>query len=97
MDNPALRQEPRYEPAAILPRGEKISIFDWLNATGRFLPRVEQEAKKVHTDIPELMDGDEELYGDEDDIKDLDSCPDILIWFPLEYLDFDWEKIWREN
>ena len=82
MDNPALRQEPRYEPAAILPRGEKISIVDWLKATDRFLPRVEQQAKaevKVHTDIPELMDGDEEFYGDEDEIKDLDSCPDILI------------------
>jgi hypothetical protein len=38
--NPALHEEPRHQPAAILPLKHEDSLLDWLASTGRLQPYV---------------------------------------------------------
>lgn len=74
MYNPSLRQEPRYEPAVVIPVKYDSSILDWLEANDRLIPREQEEAKstlKEDEEISELMDVDDG-YDDDDDI-DLDE------------------------
>lgn len=72
--NPSLRQEPRYEPAAVLPIIRDASLLDWLQETHRLIPR-EKEDPRLETlnddvEISELMDVDDHLYDDtEDDLN----------------------------
>ena len=68
--NPALSQEPRYEPAIVIPLKQEASLLDWLQANDRLLPREPQEKEKEKTDSPddidELLDGEEDFDEDED-------------------------------
>jgi hypothetical protein len=70
MENPALRQESRYEPAAVLPVQNELSLIDWLKATNRLIPREQAELDNT----PEL---DEELSdfieSDDKDFDDFDT------------------------
>jgi hypothetical protein len=70
MHNPALRQESRYEPAAVLPVQNELSLIDWLKSTNRLIPREDSELER----IPEL---DEELSdfieSDDKDFDDFDT------------------------
>ena len=65
MKNPALRQEPRYEPAPVIPLKQDGSLLDWLEAQGRIIFREE----KIHEvpgqedeEISELIEGEEIEY-----------------------------------
>lgn len=65
--NPALIQEPRYEPAIVIPLKQESSLLDWLKANDRLIARepVEQEnPDAVHDDVSELLNDD---YEEDDD------------------------------
>ena len=67
--NPALVQEPRYEPAIVIPIKREASLIDWLKANNRLIPRepVETTEKvKADDDLDVLMDGDEDFEEDDD-------------------------------
>ena len=66
--NPALSQEPRYEPAIVIPLKQEASLLDWLKANDRLLPREPQEKEKTdpRDDMDELLDGEEDFEEDED-------------------------------
>ncbi|MBE9043282.1 DUF3134 domain-containing protein [Pleurocapsales cyanobacterium LEGE 10410] len=67
--NPALVQEPRYEPAIVIPLKQEASLLDWLKANDRLIPRetVETEKVKAEDDLDVLMDGDEEDFIEDSD------------------------------
>ena len=74
MKNPALRQESRYEPAAVIPVERESSILDWLRETNRLIPRehIENEADLVDDEeLSELMDVED---SDSDSDYDEDSA-----------------------
>ena len=67
--NPALVQEPRYEPAIVIPLKQEASLLDWLKANNRLIPRepVETEKIKADDDLDVLMDGEDEDFDDDTD------------------------------
>ncbi|MGK7930347.1 MAG: DUF3134 domain-containing protein [Microcystaceae cyanobacterium] len=68
--NPSLSQEPRFEPAAVIPIKEDTSLVDWLKATNRLIPRekVEEEEKSTEdVDLADFIDTDDSGYEDSDD------------------------------
>ncbi len=72
MYNPSLRQEPRYEPAAVIPVTRHTSLLSWLEETNRIIPRekeeLQRETLKDDVDISELMEVDDHSYDDDDDV-----------------------------
>ena len=73
MLNPSLRQEPRYEPASVIPVNRNTSILDWLSASGRLVSREKDKEEIISTDLldedvelSELMDVEDSLYDDDD-------------------------------
>ena len=75
MHNPALREEPRHRPAAVIPLQQEPSILNWLQSTGRLLPRDakdDQYGLEAEGDINELM-GVDDTFVDDVDIDDDDS------------------------
>jgi Protein of unknown function (DUF3134) len=70
--NPALVQEPRYEPAIVIPLKQEASLLDWLKASNRLIPRepVEVEKLKAEDDLDVLMDGEEEDFVDDIEIEE---------------------------
>lgn len=75
MYNPSLRQLARRDPAAVIPVQRDASILDWLEKTGRLIPRdpVETLPKEESSEeISDLMGGDDSSYDDDDDL-DLDD------------------------
>ncbi|MEY2832238.1 MAG: hypothetical protein RLZZ574_1496 [Cyanobacteriota bacterium] len=66
--NPALVQEPRYEPAIVIPLKQEASLLDWLKANNRLIPREQVETEKIKSDedLDVLMDGEDDDF-DEDD------------------------------
>jgi hypothetical protein len=66
--NPALVQEPRYEPAIVIPLKQEASLLDWLKANNRLIPREPVEVEKIKSDedLDVLMDGEDDDF-DEDD------------------------------
>ncbi len=77
MYNPSVSQEPRYEPAAVIPIKDDMSLVDWLKETNRFIPRekVEEEEKSDEdVDLSDFIDNDDGMYDDDsDDDMDLDD------------------------
>lgn len=76
MYNPSLRQEPRYEPAVVIPVKYDSSILDWLKANDRLIPREREDSRsplKEDEEISELMDVDDSYDDDDDDDIDLDE------------------------
>ncbi len=77
--NPALSQESRYEPAAVIPLKRDGSLLTWLESNGRLLPR-----EQLQTEDPKALDeADEEISGlmgagsdDDDDDDDFDADDD---------------------
>ena len=67
--NPALVQEPRYEPAIVIPLKQEASLLDWLKANNRLIPRepVETVKAKSEDDLDVLMDGDDEDFVEDSD------------------------------
>lgn len=54
--NPALREEPRSQRAQVIPVGEKESLYNWIESTGRFKA---YEPDDAHSDL--LVDELEEI------------------------------------
>lgn len=67
--NPALVQEPRYEPAIVIPLKQEASLLDWLKANNRLIPResIETEKVKAEDDLDVLMDGEDDDFVDDTD------------------------------
>ncbi|MGL5074738.1 MAG: DUF3134 domain-containing protein [Waterburya sp.] len=72
--NPALVQEPRYEPAIVIPLKQEASLIDWLKANNRLIARESVEADKVKAedDLDVLMETDDD-DDDDDFIDDVDD------------------------
>ena len=43
LSNPALHEEPRHQPTAIVPLKQEESLLDWLQSTGRLVRHVSVE------------------------------------------------------
>lgn len=73
VDNPSLRKTPVHEPADVIPSKQHISLLEWLQATGRLIPRdkVQESNEYVNEEeeISELI-VDENSYDDDDDDDD---------------------------
>lgn len=68
--NPALVQEPRYEPAIVIPLKQEASLLDWLKASNRLIPREVIEVEKTKPtddDLDVLMDGDDDDFAEDSD------------------------------
>jgi hypothetical protein len=82
MNNRSLRQEPRYEPAAVIPLKKDSSLIDWLESTGRLIKRevVEQveetSANEELDEIADFVDTDDSFYDDDDDSIDIEIDED---------------------
>lgn len=77
MNNPALRQEARYEPASVIRLKQETSLIDWLKANNRLIARETQETDIYAEDDSDLSDisdiiGDESGFDDDDDLDDAD-------------------------
>lgn len=69
--SPAISQEARYEPAAVIPVKRDSSIINWLEATNRLIYREQEETKtslEEDAEISDLIDVDDS-YDDDDDIS----------------------------
>lgn len=78
MHNPSLRQEPRYEPAPVIPVNKDSSIIEWLERTNRLIPREKEDHELLLEDeleISEFMDTDDTY--DIDDVDDTDDAIEI--------------------
>ncbi|MBD2092488.1 DUF3134 domain-containing protein [Microcoleus sp. FACHB-1515] len=77
--NPALRETPRNQPAAVIPLQRDASMLDWLESTGRLLDREVQEVPGLdenEEEISEFLGGDDggfDVDDDDDDDLDLDD------------------------
>jgi Protein of unknown function (DUF3134) len=71
MHNPSLRQEPRYEPARVIPVNKDSSIIEWLERNNRLIPREREEHELVVEDELELSE-----FMDTDDTYDVDDLDD---------------------
>ena len=70
MENPAVRQESRYEPASVIPLKNKHSLLDWLSSENRLIPRETEEDRgvpKEEEDVNELIGEDDGGYEDDSD------------------------------
>lgn len=76
MLNSPIRQEPRSQPAAVIPSKNESSLLDWLEATGRLIARDVQEPEYLdeEEEISGLIDVDDVTY---DDIDDDDTVVEI--------------------
>jgi hypothetical protein len=75
--NPALSQEPRYEPAIVIPLKQESSLLDWLKANNRLIARELSESENLdaaHDDVSELLSDD---YDDDDDTFDDNDDDDV--------------------
>lgn len=77
INNPALREQPRNQPAAVIPPRSDSSILDWLESSGRLLARDSSEFDYLEEEeeISELMGSDDSSFDidDDDDVLELDE------------------------
>lgn len=77
INNPALREQPREKPAAVIPPRSDSSILDWLESSGRLLARdtAESDYSEAEEEITALMGSDDSSFDldDDDDALDLDD------------------------
>lgn len=70
MRNPALHEQPRNQPAKVIPVQRDASILDWLEQTGRLLSRETSDfdySEPDEEEINALMSGDDGGFDDDDD------------------------------
>jgi hypothetical protein len=65
VNNPSLRFTPRHEPGEVIPTKQETSIIDWLEASGRMMPRdtEEEELIEAEEDLDLIADNN---YGEDD-------------------------------
>ncbi|MGB0560793.1 MAG: DUF3134 domain-containing protein [Spirulinaceae cyanobacterium] len=75
MKNPSLRQEPRYEPASVIPLKRGESLLEWLEHNNRLVHRVqlEEEDEESEEELAALMGVDDKDFEEEDDDDDDDD------------------------
>jgi Protein of unknown function (DUF3134) len=76
--NPALKQQPRYEPAPVIAVQRNTSILEWLESQGRLIDRDDRDPAVSALDQPNV---DDELFEDdrsyqEEDNDDVDDGDD---------------------
>ncbi|MEM7769542.1 MAG: DUF3134 domain-containing protein [Cyanobacteria bacterium P01_E01_bin.6] len=70
MKNPSLRSYPRSQPAQVIPTPQGQGILEWLQSSGRMMPReeeVEAAFPQEEADLNALMSGDDGFDDDDDD------------------------------
>ncbi len=72
-NNPALKQQPRYEPAPVIAVQRNTSILEWLESQGRLIERDERDPAVSALDQPNL---EEELFEDDRDYQEEDDSDD---------------------
>lgn len=78
MYNPSLREEPRNQPAEVIPLKQEFSLLDWLENTGRLIAR-DAHDPDGYLDEEEEIDAlivDENSYDLDDDGDDDDLLVD---------------------
>lgn len=78
--NPALKQQPRYEPAPVIAEQRNTSILEWLEAQGRLIDRDERDPAISALDLPnsdEELFEDDRAYAEEEDSDDSDDGDDV--------------------
>jgi Protein of unknown function (DUF3134) len=78
--NPALKQQPRYEPAPVIAVQRDTSILEWLEAQGRLIDRDERDPAISALDQPNLDEElfeDDRAYQEEEDTDDADDVDEI--------------------
>lgn len=73
MYNPSLRKTPRHEPADVILMHQETSILDWLEATGRMLPK---DAVQYQDYPAETQEDDIEGLMAEDYVEDVEAEDD---------------------
>jgi hypothetical protein len=73
INNPSLRLTPRHEPGDLIPTPQETSILDWLEASGRMMPREELEEDRTETEeeITDLVDNNFEEEEESDEEEEL--------------------------
>lgn len=74
MLNSSLREEPRDQPAAVIPSKQETSLLDWLESSDRLIARGTQEPEYLdEEEISELMSVDDVTYeiDTDDDVLDV--------------------------
>ena len=78
--NPALKQQPRYEPAPVIAVQRNTSILEWLESQGRLIDRDERDPAVSALDrsnLDEELFEDDRAYQEEDDSDDADDTDEI--------------------
>ena len=76
MKNPSLRAFPRSQPAQLIPTPQGQGILEWLEESGRMMPREddgESAFREEEADLNALMSGDDSFDDDDDDELELDE------------------------
>lgn len=77
--NPSIRLTPRHEPADVIPSKPDSSLINWLETSGRMLPRDPSETEtylEEEEEISELIAVDDNSYDDDDLEDDADEPVD---------------------
>jgi hypothetical protein len=77
--NPALKQQPRYEPAPVIAVQRNTSILEWLESQGRLIDRDDRDPAVSALDQPNVDDElfeDDRSYQEEEDNDDVDDGDD---------------------
>ncbi len=78
--NPALKQQPRYEPAPVIAVERNTSILEWLEAQGRLIERDDRDPAVSALDQPNLEEelfDDDHSFQEDDDSDDVDDADDV--------------------
>jgi hypothetical protein len=78
--NPALKQQPRHEPAPVIAVQRDTSILEWLEAQGRLIDRDERDPAISALDQPNLDEElfeDDRAYQEEEETDDADDVDEI--------------------
>jgi hypothetical protein len=78
MLNSSLREEPRSQRAGVISSRHESSLLDWLESSGRMIPRDTQETEYPPDDEEEisgLIDVEDVTYDldDDEDLVDIDE------------------------
>lgn len=77
MSNPALRQEPRYEPAVVIPIKQEHSLLEWLESNNRMIPResleTDSDSDNEDIEVQDLMSDDSYSSGEEEEMSDIEE------------------------
>ena len=74
--NPSVRQIPREDPADVIPLQRDSSILNWLEGTGRMIPREPIDSvgdEPEPEELADLMGNDDKDDVEEDDEMSLDD------------------------